>query len=252
MKLVRFRYKNSVYKGAFSDNKITVDFPDGKQEEVKLGEVTLLAPAEPTKIVSVGLNYKDHAEELDMAVPEEPVIFIKPSTAVIGPEDAIFYPRGSVRVDYEAELGIVIKDRTRNVSADEAASHIEGYTCFNDVTARDLQKKDIQWSRAKSFDTFAPVGPWIETDLDPGNLKIRAFLNGELKQDSSTAEFIFSVPELVSFISGVMTLLPGDIVSTGTPPNVGPMEPEDEVVVEIEGIGYLRNRVEYESGSAEG
>jgi 2-keto-4-pentenoate hydratase/2-oxohepta-3-ene-1,7-dioic acid hydratase in catechol pathway len=149
-------------------------------------------------------------------------------------------------VDYEGELGVVIKDRVRDVSAGEAAKHIAGYTCFNDVTARDLQKKDIQWGRSKSFDTFAPVGPWVETDIDPADLRIKTYLNGELKQDSRTSEFIFSVPELVSFISGVMTLLPGDVISTGTPPNVGAMEPGDEVTVEIGGIGYLRNRVEKE------
>jgi 2-keto-4-pentenoate hydratase/2-oxohepta-3-ene-1,7-dioic acid hydratase in catechol pathway len=244
MKLVRFRHNNKVYSGVLRDKEITVS--DNSSKSFNLKEVELLAPSQPTKIVSVGLNYKDHAEELGMAIPEEPIVFIKPSSAVIGPEDIIYYPRSSSRVDYEAELGVVIADRTRNVSADEAPKHIAGYTCFNDVTARDLQKKDVQWSRSKSFDTFAPIGPWVETELDPGNLKVRAFLNGELKQDSSTSEFIFPVHELVSFISGIMTLFPGDVISTGTPSNVGPMEAGDEIVVEIEGIGYLKNRVEAE------
>ncbi|MGB2661489.1 MAG: fumarylacetoacetate hydrolase family protein [Candidatus Omnitrophota bacterium] len=246
MKLVRFLHNNKTYRGILRDNEITVDGPTGSRKRFILEEVKLLAPVEPTKIVSVGLNYKDHAKELDMPVPEEPVIFIKPTSAVIGPEEAIIYPGCSTRVDYEAELGVVIKDRIRNVSREQARGHIVGYTCFNDVTARDLQKRDVQWTRAKSFDTFAPIGPWIETDLDPSDLRIRTFLNGEVKQDSSTAEFIFTVPELVSFVSGVMTLLPGDVISTGTPFNVGPMESGDEVVVEIEGIGWLRNRVETE------
>jgi len=244
MKLVRFLHNNVVYSGVLRDREITVSDNTGKSFDLK--EVELLAPSQPTKIVSVGLNYKDHAEELGMDIPEEPIVFIKPPSAVIGPEDVIYYPRSSSRVDYEAELGVVIAEETRNVSADEAPKHIAGYTCFNDVTARDLQKKDVQWSRSKSFDTFAPIGPWVETELDPRDLKVRAFLNGELKQDSSTSELIFPVYELVSFISGIMTLFPGDVISTGTPPNVGPMKAGDEIVVEIEGIGYLKNRVEAE------
>ena len=246
MRLVRFRYQGSIYKGHVSGDEVVVESPEVDGENLKLEAVSLLAPVEPSKIVSVGLNYKDHAEELNMSILEEPVVFIKPSTAVIGPEDIIRYPRSSTRVDYEAELAVVIKDTARNVPVEEAGRYIAGYTCFNDVTARDLQKKDIQWSRSKSFDTFAPIGPWIETDLDPGNLKIRTLLNGEVKQDSSTSAFLYSVPELVSFISGIMTLLPGDVISTGTPANVGPMEPGDEVTVAIEGIGELRNRVELE------
>jgi 2-keto-4-pentenoate hydratase/2-oxohepta-3-ene-1,7-dioic acid hydratase in catechol pathway len=246
MKLVRFLQNDKTYNGILRDNEIIVDDPAGSREHFVLEEVKLLAPVVPTKIVSVGLNYRDHAKELDMPVPEEPVIFIKPATAVIGPEETIIYPACSTRVDYEAELGVVIKGKVRNVSREQASEHIAGYTCFNDVTARDLQKKDVQWTRAKSFDTFAPIGPWVETDLDPSDLRIRAFLNGEVKQDSSTAEFIFTVPELVSFVSGVMTLSPGDVISTGTPSSVGPMESGDEVVVEIEGIGRLRNRVETE------
>jgi 2-keto-4-pentenoate hydratase/2-oxohepta-3-ene-1,7-dioic acid hydratase in catechol pathway len=244
MKLARFLYNDKVYSGVLRDKEITVDLPRETRKGFDLKEVKLLPPAQPTKIVSVGLNYRDHAEELGMSVPDEPVIFLKPPSAVIGPEDAIRYPASSSRVDYEAELGVVVKNRIRNVSKEEAPSHIAGYTCFNDVTARDLQKKDVQWTRAKSFDTFAPVGPWIETELDPSDLRIRAFLNGELRQDSRTSEFIFTVPELVSFISGVMTLYPGDVIATGTPSNIGPMEAGDEVVVEIEGIGYLRNSVE--------
>jgi 2-keto-4-pentenoate hydratase/2-oxohepta-3-ene-1,7-dioic acid hydratase in catechol pathway len=255
MRLVRFLHDNKVCSGVLRGDEITMDAPEGKPERVKLDAVSLLAPVEPSKIVSVGLNYKDHAKELGMDIPTEPIIFIKPSTAVIGPGEIIVYPRFSTRVDYEAELGIVIKDKIRNVSRERAGDHIAGYTCVNDVTARDLQKKDIQWSRSKAFDTFAPIGPWVETDLDPSDISIRSYLNGELKQDSRTSEFIFSVPKLVEFISGVMTLLPGDVIATGTPPAVGSMEPGDEIVIEIEGIGRLANYVEkegaHENSSAE-
>ncbi len=244
MKLVRFLHDNKEHSGILHGDEVTVDMPGNRGlESVRLDEVSLLAPVKPSKIVSVGLNYRDHAKELGMAIPAEPIIFIKPSTAVIGPGETIVYPRSSDRVDYEAELGVVIKDRVRNVPEKAAGGHIAGYTCVNDVTARDLQKKDIQWSRAKSFDTFAPIGPWVETDLDPGDLGIRSYLNGELKQDSRTSKFIFSIPRLIEFISGIMTLLPGDVIATGTPPAVGSMSPGDEVVIEIEGIGRLENHV---------
>lgn len=209
-------------------------------------QVKLLPPCNPSKIVAVGLNYRDHAHELGLAVPEEPVIFLKPATTIIGPGESVICPRASSRVDYEAELGVVVKDRTRNISPDEAPDHILGYTCANDVTARDLQKKDGQWTRAKSFDTFCPVGPWIETDLDPGDLLIQSYLNGERRQSSRTSQLIFNVPELVSFISGIMTLEPGDLIITGTPAGIGPMKPGDEIEVRIEGIGSLKNRVRAE------
>ncbi len=208
-----------------------------------LSRVKLLAPSHPSKIVAVGLNYRDHAEELGFPVAEEPIIFLKPPTSVIGPAETIVYPASSARVDYEAELGIVIRDRTRNITPEEAAVHILGYTCVNDVTARDLQQKDGQWTRAKSFDTFCPVGPWIETDLDPGDLLIEAYLNSERKQSSRTSQFIFRIPYLVSFISQIMTLEPGDLIISGTPPGIGPMKPGDEIEVRIEGIGSLKNTV---------
>ena len=204
----------------------------------------LLSPCTPSKIVAVGLNYRDHANELGLALPDEPVIFLKPPTTVIGPGEAVVYPATSLRVDYEAELGVVIKNRTRSISPGEAPDHILGYTCANDVTARDLQKKDGQWTRAKSFDTFCPVGPWIETDLDPADLLIQSYLNGERRQSSRTSQLIFSVPELVSFISGVMTLEPGDLIITGTPAGIGPMKPGDEIEVRIEKIGSLKNVVQ--------
>ena len=205
--------------------------------------VKLLAPCSPTKVVAVGLNYRDHAQELESPVPDTPVIFLKPSTTIIGPDDAILYPGASSRVDYEAELGIVIKDRIKDIRPEDARRHILGYTCANDVTARDLQKKDGQWTRAKSFDTFCPVGPWIETGLDPDDLLVESYLNGERRQSSRTSQFIFKVDFLVSFISQVMTLYPGDLIITGTPAGIGPMKRGDEIEVRIEGIGSLRNTV---------
>jgi 2-keto-4-pentenoate hydratase/2-oxohepta-3-ene-1,7-dioic acid hydratase in catechol pathway len=246
MRLVRFIHKGAAHRGILRGDEVTLGVGSGRPLTVKVSEVRFLAPVTPSKIVLAGLNYRDHAEELGMEIPSEPVIFIKPSTAVIGPGEAISYPKCSHRVDFEAELGIVIKDKVRNIPKEKVIDHIEGYTCFNDVTARDIQNKDTQWTRAKSFDTFAPVGPWIETELDPSDISIRSYLNGELKQDSRTSKFIFGVAELVSFISGVMTLLPGDVIATGTPPGVGPMNDGDEIAVEIEGIGRLVNRVQME------
>ena len=198
----------------------------------------------PTKIVAVGLNYKKHAHELNMQIPEEPIIFLKPATSIIGHLDKIIYPAQSKQVDYEAELAIVIKDKTRNILPAEAKKHILGYTCLNDVTARDLQKKDGQWTRAKSFDTFCPIGPYIEDDLDTADLKIELLLNGKIKQSSSTKDFIFDIDYIVSFVSQIMTLYPGDIITTGTPEGVGPMQIGDKVEVRIEGIGSLINYVE--------
>jgi 2-keto-4-pentenoate hydratase/2-oxohepta-3-ene-1,7-dioic acid hydratase in catechol pathway len=205
--------------------------------------VKLLAPCVPSKIVAVGLNYRDHAHEMGFPVPENPIIFLKPPTALIGPGDAIVAPAMSRQIDYEAELGVVIKSRARNVPADRVRDYILGFTCANDVTARDLQKLDTQWTRAKSFDTFCPVGPWIETGLDPKDLLVESYLNRERKQSSRTSQFIFSVDQLVSFISNIMTLYPGDLIITGTPAGIGPMKPGDEIEVRIEGIGSLKNTV---------
>ncbi len=209
----------------------------------QLSDLRLLPPCTPSKIVALGLNYHSHAKEVKLPIPAEPLIFLKPSTSVIGPEDNIIYPESSQRVDYEGELGVVIRTRTWRVSREAAMHHILGYTCFNDVTARDLQYKDKQWTRAKSFDTFAPIGPCIETELDPHHLSLETYLNGELKQRTNTGDLIFSVPELVSFISHVMTLLPGDIIATGTTSGIGPMQPGDTVEVKIKQIGTLRNYV---------
>ena len=197
----------------------------------------------PTKIVCVGLNYHCHAKELGMNTPHHPILFIKPLTTLIGPKDKIVYPKMSKRVDYEAELAIIIKDKTKNVSKKEAMKHIEGFTCLNDVTARDLQKLDGQWTRAKGFDTFCPIGPKIVKLDNPNNLKIQAILNGKIVQDSNTKNFIFKVEELVSFISKVMTLNTGDIIATGTPKGIVPMKRGDKIEVKIEGIGTLTNYV---------
>ena len=208
-----------------------------------LNEVKLLPPCSPSKIVALGLNYRSHAEEVKLRIPTEPLLFIKPSTAVIGPEDNIVYPKSSEQVDYEGELGVVIKSRAYQVPLGEALDYVLGYTCFNDVTARDLQYKDKQWTRAKGFDTFAPIGPCIETELDPGNVDIKTYLNGELKQQANTSDLIFPVAKLISFISHVMTLMPGDVIATGTTSGIGPMRPGDTIEVKIEGIGTLKNYV---------
>jgi len=208
-----------------------------------LDEVTLLAPVEPSKVICVGLNYALHAKELNHTLPEDPVIFMKPQTTVIGPDAEIIYPKISQRVDYEAELAVVIGKTIKDVTEIEAAEAIFGYTCANDVTARDLQKKDGQWTRGKSFDTFCPIGPWVVTDIDPSHIDIQLLLNGEIKQSSNTQYFISPVPKLVSFMSQVMTLYPGDVVLTGTPEGVGPMQPGDEVIVRIQTIGELRNTI---------
>jgi 2-keto-4-pentenoate hydratase/2-oxohepta-3-ene-1,7-dioic acid hydratase in catechol pathway len=205
--------------------------------------VTLLAPCRPSKIVAVGLNYRSHAEEIRMPLPDEPLLFLKPSTAVIGPGGVIAYPSMSRRVDYEAELGVIIGTEAKNVSEEDARRYILGYTCFNDVTARDLQGKDKQFTRSKSFDTFAPMGPWIETELDPCNLTVQSYLGGALKQSGTTADLVFSVDRLLAFISRVMTLLPGDVIATGTPSGIGPMRIGDTIEIVVEGIGRLRNTV---------
>lgn len=197
----------------------------------------------PSKIIAAGLNYKDHAEELGMPLPDEPLIFFKPSSSVIGNGQNIILPSASKQVDYEAELAVVIVKQGKDISADKASDYIAGFTCANDVTARDLQKKDGQWSRAKGFDTFTPLGPRVVNDVDPANLDIKLLLNGQIKQSSNTNQMIFNVYQLVSFASKIMTLLPGDIILTGTPPAVGPMHKGDKVEVRIQGIGSLVNTV---------
>jgi 2-keto-4-pentenoate hydratase/2-oxohepta-3-ene-1,7-dioic acid hydratase in catechol pathway len=213
-------------------------------EQVPLVDVRLLAPVIPrSKVVCIGRNYVAHAEELGHDVPEEPLVFLKPNTSVVGPGDPIVYPRQSSNVHFEGELGIVIGRICRYAPPERVSDVIYGYTVGNDVTARDLQETDDQWARAKGFDSFCPLGPWIETDLDPSGLSVRTELNGELKQDGTTALMIFDVPTVVSYITSFMTLLPGDVVLTGTPAGVGPMQVGDDVSVTVEGIGTLTNKV---------
>lgn len=249
MKIVRFSHKDRVQYGVLTGNAVCAytgsPFDTFKETDhyYLLNEVTLLAPCQPYKIIALGVNYASHGKEMKSKAPTEPLIFLKPSTSVIGPEENIVYPPSSKRVDYEGELGIVIKSTAQQVSKANAKDYILGYTCVNDVTARDLQTKDGQWTRSKSFDTFCPIGPCIETELDPAKLTLETYLNGKVKQKAKTSELIFKIPELVSFISNVMTLLPGDIISTGTPEGIGSMQPGDVVEVKIDGIGTLKNTV---------
>jgi 2-keto-4-pentenoate hydratase/2-oxohepta-3-ene-1,7-dioic acid hydratase in catechol pathway len=250
VKIYRFKYKDKISYGVLEEDEL---FPVSgsifrkfqiKKRGVPIGDVLLLSPVLPTKVVALGRNYRDHALEMGTSVPEEPLIFLKPSTAIAGPNDIIIYPKMSKRVDYEGELAVIIKKRARLLEANSSTDpYILGYTCFNDVTARDLQRKDGQFTRGKSFDTFAPCGPCIVTDIDPGNLRIKTFLNGKLRQSGNTKNLIFPIPYLLKFISQIMTLNPGDIIATGTPAGVGPMVPGDRVDVQIEGIGVLSNKV---------
>jgi 2-keto-4-pentenoate hydratase/2-oxohepta-3-ene-1,7-dioic acid hydratase in catechol pathway len=209
----------------------------------KLSQLTLLSPCQVTKIVAVGRNYAAHAAEHGDEVPSEPLIFLKPPSAVIGPNEPIVCPPQSAQVEHEAELAVVIGRRARRVTAADAWDYVLGYTCANDVTARDLQRSDGQWSRAKGFDTFAPLGPWIVTDLDPTDLTVACRVNGQMKQQASTVDMVFKIPQLIEYITAAMTLEPGDVILTGTPEGVSPIQPGDHVEVEVEGIGVLRNPV---------
>ena len=212
-------------------------------EDIPLEDVRLLAPVLPSKVVAVGKNYAAHAAEFGSEVPEEPIIFLKPSTSVSGPDDPIPYPDTSQRVDHEGELALVIGRLARKVSAEEASKYVLGYTCANDVTARDLQLKDGQWTRAKGFDGFCPLGPWIETEFDPTDVALECRVNGEVRQAARTSDLAFGPAALVEFVTRVMTLLPGDVILTGTPDGVGPLQVGDRVEVDIEGIGVLANPV---------
>ncbi|MFZ1361822.1 MAG: fumarylacetoacetate hydrolase family protein [Candidatus Nanopelagicales bacterium] len=225
--------------------------PQPTGQKWDLGQVELLAPIVPSKVVAIGKNYVDHAAEMDSDVPSSPLMFLKPPSSVIGPGDEIVLPNVSERVDYEGELTVVIGKRCRNVAAADAGSVIAGYTCANDVTARDLQKSDGQWSRAKGFDTFCPIGPWVETGLEltgehPEEVGVSTEVNDEIKQAGVTTQMVFSVAELVAYASSVMTLEPGDVILTGTPAGIGPLSDGDSVTVRIEGIGALTNPVTVE------
>jgi 2-keto-4-pentenoate hydratase/2-oxohepta-3-ene-1,7-dioic acid hydratase in catechol pathway len=239
MKYTRFRAGDGTPKSGVVEGGEVV--ADGSR--LPLTSVKLLAPCVPTKIIGVGRNYADHAAEMGNEPPKQPLLFFKPPSAVIDPGADIEYPAQSSRVDYEGELAVVIGKTCRNVSRTNALDYVAGYTICNDVTARDLQDSDGQWARAKGFDTFAPLGPYVVTGLDPAKLRVKTHLNDKLVQDCPTDKLIFDVPALIEYISAAFTLEPGDVISTGTPSGVGPMKPGDTVTVEIEGIGALTNRV---------
>lgn len=248
MRVVRIFHDEDVRYGLADESTVTLisDEPFAAWEAegiVPLPHAQLLAPAVPTKVVCAGINYRAHAEEMGHTLPMEPVIFLKPPTAVIGHGAEVHIPVGFDRVDYEGELAVVLGRRTRCVSSADAPAHVLGFTCANDVTNRVLQKRDGQWTRAKGFDTFCPLGPWVETDVDPRDLLIETYVNGEQRQHARTSDMIFDPYELVSFVSHVMTLLPGDVVLTGTPSGIGPVTSGDTVEVRIEGIGSLINHV---------
>lgn len=251
MRLLRFRHGDRIATGVAEtgDDAVRVlagtffEDPLPTGEELALDDVFLLAPVLPSKLVCVGKNYAAHAAEFGMTVPEEPLLFLKPSTAVIGPNDPIQRPAVSRRVDYEGELAVVIGRLAKDVRAEDAYRVILGYTCANDVTMRDLQKTDDQWARAKGFDGSAPLGPWIETDLDPNDAGVETRLNGEVRQQGRTSDMVFGVATLIEYITTFMTLLPGDVLLTGTPEGVGPLAAGDVVEVDVEGAGVLANPV---------
>lgn len=253
MRIIRYQIKNETpkYGWIYEDKVGDIDgniYDEYRRLEAKipLADVKLLAPAQPGKIICVGRNYAEHAKELGNDVPKVPLIFLKPPSSVINPGDAIILPPQSQQVEHEGELVAVIGKRGRNITAEQARNHILGYTIGNDVTARDLQKSDGQWTRAKGFDTFCPFGPWIDTDFDISDALIICKVSGQPRQMASTRDMVFNVSTLVAYASSVMTLEPGDILFTGTPAGVGALKDGDEVVVEIEGLGSLSNPVRKE------
>lgn len=255
MKIIRFKHKGQVVFGWIYQDEVGLIDGDIFNEyrrletELHLERIDLLSPIDPGKIICIARNYEEHAREHQVEIPEYPMIFLKPPSAVIGANARIQIPPQSEQVEHEAELAVVIGKSCKWIEPEAAYEHILGYTIANDVTARDLQYKDGQWTRAKGFDTFCPLGPWIETELDPSDLLISCRVNGELRQMSSTKEMIFPISQLVSYVSTIMTLQPGDVVLTGTPAGVGSLETGDEVEISIEGIGTLKNFVK-SSGKA--
>lgn len=253
MKFLRFKHKNTIKNGYYKGEKVIeldeniLNYKDSpidtlnSDKSYSLDEIKIIEPVNPSKIVCIGLNYKDHAKELNMDLPKVPRIFLKPPSSIIAHKEDIVYPKMSNEVDYESELAIVIGKKCKDIEINESKDYIFGYTIINDVTARDVQREDIQWTRGKSFDTFAPIGPFIETNLNPLNLNISLSVNGKIKQNSNTKNMVFSPFELTSFISKIMTLYPGDIIATGTPPGVGSINKGDLVEIKIENIGTLQN-----------
>jgi 2-keto-4-pentenoate hydratase/2-oxohepta-3-ene-1,7-dioic acid hydratase in catechol pathway len=249
MQIVRFRAAGKTSYGALEGSTVVeysgtpfTAFRRGRRRH-PVRQVVLLPPVIPTKIVTIGLNHRAHAAALGVPVPAEPLITLKPVSALVGPGDPIVYPRQSRRVDYEAELAFVVKRRCRHVAAERAREYILGYACLNDVTARDLGARDGQWARSKGFDTFCPMGPCVATDIDPRAAVVEAYVNGVRQQAGSTKDLVFAVEDLLAGVSAVMTLLPGDVIATGTPAGTGPLHPGDRVEVRIDGIGSLRNTV---------
>lgn len=249
MRVIRVRYNGSVFFGSLIDRHVHClnrDLP--YTDPIPLEKCAVLPPVTPTKIVCLAVNYANHAEEVKMDVPDEPVIFLKPPSTVIGSGETIILPSMSSQVDYEAELCLVIGKPAKNISEEAVPEHIFGYAVGNDVTARDIQNRERPFGRCKGFDTFGPIGPWIETEVeDPTNLRITTSVNGEVRQEGTTADMIFKPFETVSFISRIMTLNPGDVIMTGTPPGVGPMHAGDEIRIEIENVGLLINSVAADS-----
>jgi 2-keto-4-pentenoate hydratase/2-oxohepta-3-ene-1,7-dioic acid hydratase in catechol pathway len=249
VRIVRFRAGDKTRYGTLDGTQIVeyLGTPYGSFTKARkrwaLRQTVLLAPVVPSKIVAVGLNYRDHAEEMCVAIPDEPLLFFKPISALCGPDDPVVFPSQAERVDYEGELAIVIKKRCRHVAPERAREYVLGYSCLNDITARDLQIRDGQPSRAKGFDSFCPMGPCVATDIDPNGVGIETYVNGERKQVSNTKHLVFPVEDIIARVSAVMTLLAGDVIATGTPAGVGPLRPGDKVEVRIEGIGNLRNSV---------
>ncbi len=247
MKYLRFLQDEKEFFGVIKGDKVQKisgdiygDF-EVTGETLDLEGLTLLAPSKPTKVVCVGKNYYDHAKEMNSEVPKEPCLFIKPTTSILDPNGNIIYPEISNRVDYEGELALIIKKKCKNVSESEAMDYVSGYTCLNDVTARDIQASDGQWTRGKGIDTFCPFGPIVTDEINPNNVMIETRLNGVIKQKSNTSNFMFDIATVISFVSKAFTLLPGDVITTGTPAGIGPMNVGDVVEVEIEGIGILKN-----------
>jgi 2-keto-4-pentenoate hydratase/2-oxohepta-3-ene-1,7-dioic acid hydratase in catechol pathway len=253
MKLARCEYEGKIYHGIVRGETISVSdrpFHEDYKEtgmQLDLAKVRLLSPVIPSKFVCVGQNYIEHIKEIGVPIPEKPMWFLKPTSALIGPGDRIIFPGIASRVDYEGELAIVIKTTMKNVKRDDALKYVQGYCCFNDVTERKLSAANpFNLAMSKSFDTFAALGPWIETELDPDNVQLKTFLNGKLMQNDNTNGCVFKAPHLLEYISHFLTLFPGDVISTGTPVGVAAMNPGDVVEVEIEGIGKLTNTVESE------
>lgn len=246
MKVFRIKHHGAVFYATIEDNNFFKPLLSKSAEKniYPIADCAILPIVVPSKIICAGLNYKAHASELNMDLPEEPMIFFKPPSSVIGNGDKIVIPAMSEQVDFEGELAIVIGQKGKNILPENVAKHIFGYTCANDVTARDLQKKDHVFARAKGFDTFAPIGPCIETGIvDPNSLSLRTIVNGKVRQEGNTSDMIYTPAQLISFISQVMTLVPGDVILTGTPPGIGPLLSGDKVEVEIEGVGILTNTV---------